>query len=90
MVNAYNRRKAFSEAPKPGLLGGIIPVAPVGQNAMLTSYVEPQQRFIACPNQDVVYGAGFTALDTEPTVIQVPASAIASTSMPCTTRAPPK
>ncbi|WP_447803028.1 DUF1254 domain-containing protein [Pseudomonas serbica] len=72
MVNAYNRRKAFSEAPKPGLLGGIIPVAPVGQNAMLTSYVEPQQRFIACPNQDVVYGAGFTALDTEPTVIQVP------------------
>jgi hypothetical protein len=25
-----------------------------------------------CPNQDVAYGAGFTALDKEPTVVQVP------------------
>ena len=39
---------------------------------MLTNYIEPQERFIVCPNQDVVYGAGFTALDTEPTVVQVP------------------
>ena len=72
MVNAYNRRKAFSEAPAPGLLGGMVPIAPVGYNAMLTNYIEPQERFIVCPNQDVVYGAGFTALDIEPTVVQVP------------------
>ena len=39
---------------------------------MLTNYIKPEQRFIVCPNQDVVYGAGFTALDNEPTVFQVP------------------
>ena len=54
------------------LLGGILPFAPVGHNAMLTDYIDPAERFIVCPNQDVVYGAGFTALDKEPVVIQVP------------------
>ena len=59
MVNAHNRRVAFSEAPEPMLLGGILPFAPVGHNAMLTDYIDPAERFIVCPNQDVVYGAGF-------------------------------
>ena len=72
MVNAHNRRAAFAHAPEPGLLGGVVPVAPVGYNQMLTDYVKPDQTFIVCPNQDVAYGAGFTALDKEPTVIQVP------------------
>ena len=72
MVNAHNRRAAFAGAPAPGLLGGVLPVAPVGYNQMLTDYVKPDQTFIVCPNQDVTYGAGFTALDKEPTVIQVP------------------
>ena len=72
MVNAHNRRAAFAEAPEPGLLGGVVPVAPVGYNQMLTNYIKPDQTFIVCPNQDVAYGAGFTALDKEPTVIQVP------------------
>jgi hypothetical protein len=39
---------------------------------MLHDYIEPSQRFIACPNQDVVYGLGFFDLDEEPVVIQVP------------------
>ena len=72
MVNAHNRRAAFAGAPTPGLLGGVLPVAPVGLNQMLTDYIEPEQTFIVCPNQDVTYGAGFTALDKEPTVVQVP------------------
>jgi hypothetical protein len=72
MVNAHNRRAAFAEAPEPGLLGGVVPVAPVGYNQMLTDYLKPDQTFIVCPNQDVAYGAGFTALDQEPTVVQVP------------------
>jgi hypothetical protein len=72
MVNAHNRRAAFAEAPAPGLLGGIVPVAPVGFNQMLTDYIKPEETFIVCPNQDVAYGAGFTALDKEPTVVQVP------------------
>ena len=72
MVNAHNRRAAFAEAPEPGLLGVSVPIAPVGYNAMLTGYVAADERFIVSPNQDVVYGAGFTALDKEPTVFQVP------------------
>ncbi|MBY5357241.1 DUF1254 domain-containing protein [Rhizobium leguminosarum] len=72
MVNAHNRREAFKAAPEPGLLGGVVPVAPVGFNQMLTGYIQPDQTFIVCPNQDVAYGAGFTALDKEPTVVQVP------------------
>ena len=72
MVNAHNRRAAFAEAPEPGLLGGVVPMAPVGFNQMLTDYIKPEETFIVCPNQDVAYGAGFTALDKEPTVVQVP------------------
>lgn len=30
------------------------------------------QNFIACPNQDVVYGLGFFSLDEQPVVIQIP------------------
>ena len=47
-------------------------MAPVGYNTMLTGYIKPDQDFIVCPNQDVVYGGGFTALDKEPTIFQVP------------------
>jgi hypothetical protein len=71
LVNMANRAAAFSKAPEPGLLGGVVPVA-FGRNAMLTGYVSPEQHFIACPNQDVAYGAGFFALDREPIVFQVP------------------
>jgi hypothetical protein len=72
MVNAHNRRVAFSKAPMPCLIGGVLPFAPVGYKAMLADYIKPNQTFIVCPNQEVVYGAGFTALDKEPTVFQVP------------------
>jgi hypothetical protein len=72
MVNMLNRRARITQAPEPGLLGGILPVAPRGQIGMLHDYIEPSQRFIACPNQDVVYGLGFFDLDTEPVVVQVP------------------
>jgi hypothetical protein len=71
LVNTANRAAAFSKAPEPGLLGGVVPVA-FGRNAMLTGYVSAEQQFIVCPNQDVVYGAGFYALDKEPAVFQVP------------------
>ena len=48
LVNMANRGVAFSKAPEPGLLGGVVPVA-FGRNAMLTGYVSPEQHFIACP-----------------------------------------
>jgi hypothetical protein len=72
MVNLHNRRLAFKEVPEPGLMGGIVPVAPANRLAMLTDYIEPEERLVACPNQDVVYGAGSLALDVSPVVIQVP------------------
>jgi hypothetical protein len=39
--------------------------------SMLHDYVEPNQRWVACPNQDVVYGAAIAALDETPVVVQV-------------------
>jgi hypothetical protein len=71
LVNMANRATAFSKAPEPGLLGGVIPLG-FGGNAMLTGYLSADQTTIACPNQDVVYGTGFFALDKGPVVFQVP------------------
>lgn len=72
MVNMMNRRAAITQVPQPGRLNGVLPAAPRGQIAMLNDYIDPGQTFIACPNQDVVYGLGFFSLDVEPVVIQVP------------------
>jgi hypothetical protein len=71
LVNMANRAAAFSKVPEPGLLGGIVAVA-FGRNAMLTNYISAEETFIACPNQDVVYGSGFYVLDKEPVILQVP------------------
>jgi hypothetical protein len=72
LVNMRNRRTIITQAPALGLLGGIVPVAPRGRIAMLVDYIPPEETFVTCPNQDVVYGNGFFALDAEPVVIQVP------------------
>jgi len=72
LVNMLNRKNTITRAPQPGLLGGILPVAPRGQIAMLSDYIDPAESFVTCPNQDVVYGLGFFSLDEEPVVIQVP------------------
>lgn len=72
MVNMYNRRLMFQKAPEPAHLDGIMPLAPLNRLSMLTDYVDPSEREVACPNQDVVYGAGIVALDLSPVVIQVP------------------
>jgi hypothetical protein len=72
LVATINRRAAFAKAPERLLLGGVVPMAPVGYSTMLNDYIKPDQDFIVCPNQDVVYGGGFTALDKEPTIFQVP------------------
>src|SRR5215831_3351356 len=72
MVNIYNRRLAFKQAPEAGLMNGVLPFAPLNTLSMLHAYVEPGQRWVACPNQDVVYGAAIAALDETPVVVQVP------------------
>jgi hypothetical protein len=72
MVNQLNRRAEFSKMPEPGRLGGVLPAAPTGYAGMLFDYIDSAERFVTCPNQDTVYGAGFFTLDTQPAVVQVP------------------
>ncbi|TDQ35623.1 hypothetical protein DEV91_101106 [Phyllobacterium brassicacearum] len=71
LVNMTNRRIKFSQLPENVISGGA-PLAPLNQLTMLTDYIEPDERAVACPNQDVVYGAGLIALDKSPVIIQVP------------------
>jgi hypothetical protein len=72
LINQLHRRAAFAQAPQPGRLGDVLPVAPPGYLSMLTDYIQPEQSFVTCPNQDTVYGAGFCFLDKQPVVVQVP------------------
>jgi len=71
LVNNLNRATAVEKLPEPGRLGGVLPMSPPGQISMLTDYINENQRFVTCPNQDTVYGAGYQRLDTKPVVIQV-------------------
>jgi hypothetical protein len=71
LVNVYNRRIANDQVPD-FIYAGPVPLAPVNRLAMLTNYITPEERLVACPNQDVVYGAGSVALDRSAVVIQVP------------------
>src|SRR5215813_11557937 len=71
MVNIYNRRLAFRDV-RDFVMAGPVPTAPLNRFAMLTDYVNPDQGLVACPNQDVVYGAGSIALELSPVVVQVP------------------
>src|SRR5215475_11814239 len=72
MMNIHNRRVTFEKLPGQGYLGGIVPVAPSNSLTMLRDYIDPGERVVACPNQDVVYGFGVLDLSKEPVVIQVP------------------
>ena len=54
----HNRLSIMEKLPGPGLLGGIVPAASPGSIGMLRDYIRPEERLVACPNQDVVYGFG--------------------------------
>jgi hypothetical protein len=71
LVNMYNRRLAFSKMTENRYVGPLLE-APLNRLTMLMDYVDPEERNVACPNQDVVYGLGLLALDASPVVIQVP------------------
>src|SRR5271165_1821966 len=72
LVYVYNQRTALTHVPEVGLLAGAMPISPMNQVGMLTSYIDPGETFIGDPNQDVVYGLGYLSLEKEPVVIQVP------------------
>src|SRR5262245_59328389 len=71
LVNVFNRRQFFATVKQQQYQGPLMQ-APLNLLAMLTDYVAPEERAVACPNQDVVYGMGALALDLSPVVIQVP------------------
>ncbi|WTW93437.1 DUF1214 domain-containing protein [Streptomycetaceae bacterium NBC_01309] len=72
LVNMHNRLSLMEKVPEPGLLGGIIPAGPPGTVGMLHDYIRPEERIVACPNQDVVYGFGVLDAQRGPSVVQVP------------------
>jgi hypothetical protein len=72
LVNNSNRRATFARVPEPGRLNDVLPAAPTGYIGTLFDYIDSSERFVTCPNQDTVYGAGFMALDKQPVVVQVP------------------
>jgi len=72
MVNVHNRLALFSQLKEPMYAGGVLPMAPPNGLCMLTDYIKPEQRAVACPNQDVVYGFGSGDFRIEPIVVQVP------------------
>ncbi len=71
LVNVYNKRLA-AEKSKELAYSGPVPSAPLNRIVMLTDYVAADERIVACPNQDVVYGGGSLGLDQSPVVIQAP------------------
>jgi hypothetical protein len=71
LVNMTNRIAAMAKVAEPSLLGGVLPVA-YNRLAMLTGYIAPNERFVTCPNQDVVYAIGWFDLNKGPIVLQVP------------------
>src|SRR5215469_11852498 len=71
LVNIYNRRLTMAQV-KEALRAGPLVFAPLNRNAMFTDYVDPAERAVACPNQDVVYGLASIALDLSPVIVQVP------------------
>ncbi len=71
LVNMFNRRRYFARITEQ-VYTGPLPQAPINRLTMLTDYVASDERHVACPNQDVVYGLGLLALDESAVVVQVP------------------
>lgn len=72
LVNIHNRRVFMEQLPGPGLLAGIVPAGPPNHIGMLHDYIRPEERVVACPNQDVAYGFGPLDANLGPAVVQVP------------------
>jgi hypothetical protein len=72
LVNIHNRLSIMAQPPGPGLLAGVVPAASPGSVGMLHDYITPDEKVVACPNQDVVYGFGTLDARVGPSVIQVP------------------
>jgi hypothetical protein len=72
MMNMHYRKLMYLQVPKPMLTGGILPLGSVNHIAMLTDYIAPSERDVACPNQDVAYGGAPLDLNKDAVIVQVP------------------
>jgi len=72
LVNLQARLETFRPLKAFALSGGVLPLGPVNEVCMLRDYIEPSERAVACPNQDVVYGQAMLDMSKEPVVVQVP------------------
>jgi hypothetical protein len=73
LVNVYNRYWTQDWVKtKTFLVGGVAPIAPINRLGMLTGYNQPDQRYITCPSQDLIYGFGVLDLARDAVVLQVP------------------
>jgi hypothetical protein len=72
LVSSHHRRAALANVPQPGVVGGVLPVSPPNRIAILSDSIQDDRKVVTCANQDVVYGAGYLALDNTPVVFQVP------------------
>lgn len=72
MANIQSRLETSRPVKEFALGGGVLPIGPVNEITMLTDYIDPAERAVACPNQDVVYGQAILDLAREPVIVQVP------------------
>ena len=72
LVNMHSRLSATEKLSGPGLINGILPAGSPGSAGMLHDYISPEQKLVACPNQDVVHGFGIIDARRGPSVVQVP------------------
>jgi hypothetical protein len=66
-----NQRATHADVKEPMMVNGI-GVAPVNHLVMWHDYVDPRERHLGDPNQDVLYGLSYLDLGKEPVVVQVP------------------
>jgi hypothetical protein len=64
-------RAAHADVTETMMVNGL-GVAPVNQLVMWHDYVDPSERSVGDPNQDVVYGLSYMDLGKEPVIVQVP------------------
>ena len=72
-VDTFRRRtSAWQLMDEPGATMGLFPGAPKNRMGYLDDYMPASQRKIVTPNNDTIYGAGFTDLAEDSVVIQTP------------------
>ena len=88
LVYVYNQRTELTKPPEVGLLAGVMPIGPMNEVGMLMTYIDAGERFIADPNQDVVYGLGTCRSKRSRWSFRCQSLATVSGRSRCTTRAP--